>query len=249
MSELIRKSYEIKAEDASLSGDGSGSLVGSASGMGGLDLAAHCIFPTVYTPILTEFNRDGFVALNHDVWALPIGYPTLTEERGRQLYTEFTFHSTPEAQAVRTVCKERLDAKKSVGLSVGFYTEYEFLFAFESGANLLTFAQNNGYNMALFDTAGLRAWDDWCLGITKISKLREYSVTPMPCNLEAQATGAKSLTKATMGDEVKVWRPEDKPVINPGTPSLADMAKMAALTQRAMIARATAARSAKGYAQ
>ncbi len=236
--ELIQKAYEIKAADADLKTDGSGVLVGSPSVTGNLDQAKHVIFPGTYTPIVAAFNVDGFISYNHDYEKPPIGFPTVTEERGNRLYSEFTFHSTPAAQEIRTICQERLAAGKSVGLSVGFWTDWDAMVGFESGANLLRYAETNGYDLTLFDTAALLAHDDWCIGITRIKRLSEYGVTPMPCNLRALADETKSI-KTFLPEGKSAWRPpqEGEGAIVP----LSDSSLTISLAYRSLAARTIAA--------
>lgn len=233
--ELIQKAYEIKAADATLQSEGSGVLVGSPSVTGNLDQARHVIFPGTYTPILEEFNVNGFIAYNHDYSDPPIGYPTVTEERGSRLYSEFAFHSTDEAQAIRTICQERLAAGKSVGLSVGFWADYDAMVYFESGANLLRYAEANGYDLSLFETAALLAHDDYCLGITKIKRLSEYSVTPMPCNLKATADETKTI-KTFLPEGKSVWSPPQEGVIVPSLYNNLAYRTLAARTMAAKVA-------------
>jgi HK97 family phage prohead protease len=74
---------------------------------------------------LDEFTRDGWIALNHDQQSLPIGYPTAAVQDDKGLRIEGQFHSTPEAQAVRTVARERLRAGKAVKTSIGYVTRDE----------------------------------------------------------------------------------------------------------------------------
>jgi len=236
----VRKNFEIKASDASFDAE-TGLLIGAASVTGVMDEADDVIFPGVYTPILAQFLTEGFVALSHDWAALPVAMPQLIEERGRQLYTEAVFHSTQAAQDVRTVCAERLAAGKSIGLSVGFMTDASDYVYFESGANLLQFARANGYNMALFDTAGISAFDDWCCGIIGVERLIEYSVTPIPCNRQALISGVK-------GADGSIVRAKDRRTIEGETAQSHKTVTIARqLSHRTLTARLVAAKGAGGF--
>jgi hypothetical protein len=188
--QTVRKMYTVKAEEVTMPGENK--LIGVPSVMGNLDSDNDVIFPGVYTPVLPDFLQNGFVAFGHAWDKPPIAFPTMIEERGSQLYGECTFHATEKAQEVRTICMERLNAGLSVGLSVGFLCEWEHFVEFENGLNLLAFARNNGYDLSLFDTAGIAECDDWCTAIVGMSKLVEYSVVPIPANPAAQAQTAKS---------------------------------------------------------
>ncbi len=186
----LRKSFEIKAADATVTPNGT--LSGAAAVMGNIDSQGDVIFPGAFTASLAGFQREGFVAVGHDWDDLPVAMPTLAEERGRILYTEATFHSTGAGQDARIVCSERLAAGLSVGLSVGFYCGGESCMWFESGRNLLDFAQNNGYDLSLFDTAAIGAEEGFLRAILRVDRLAEYSIVTIPANPLAQAMGAKS---------------------------------------------------------
>ena len=69
---------------------------------------------------LSDFLKDGFIAIGHNWSQLPIATPTIAREDEKGLYVQAQFHSTPDAQAARTVVKERLDRGKSVKLSIGY---------------------------------------------------------------------------------------------------------------------------------
>jgi phage head maturation protease len=185
----IRKRFAIKAADAALEAN---TLKGAAAGIGNIDSHGDVIFPGAFSPeVLAEFLRSGFVALAHEWDDLPIGYPTIAEERGRMLYTEATFHSTSEAQDVRAVASERIAAGKSVGLSVGFFCQMGDCIDFPNGMELLTYARGLGINMDLLDVAAIAAYDDYIRAIIKVSRLVEYSIVTIPANPEAEAMSAK----------------------------------------------------------
>jgi HK97 family phage prohead protease len=69
---------------------------------------------------IDEFTRDGFIALNHDQAALPVATIDAATQDTHGLRINGTFHSTPEAQAVRTIAKERMERGKSVKTSIGY---------------------------------------------------------------------------------------------------------------------------------
>lgn len=195
---MIAKRFAIKAADATLSEN---TITGAAAVMGNIDSHGDVIFPGAFSDALPEFLRSGFVAVGHDWDSLPVGYPTVAQERGRQLYTEATFHSTQDAQEARTVAAERLSAGKSVGLSVGFFCQWGDCIEFPSGLELLTYARGLGMDMALFDVASIAACKDYIRAIIKISRLVEYSIVTIPANPEAEALSAKAEGAAVGRDE------------------------------------------------
>jgi HK97 family phage prohead protease len=76
---------------------------------------------------LDEFARDGWLGVNHDMSGM--GHATIESatQDDRGLLLTAKFHSTAEAQALRTVVKERKDRGKSVKASIGYaVTDHAF---------------------------------------------------------------------------------------------------------------------------
>jgi hypothetical protein len=133
------------------------------------------VFPGAFAEAIPRFMREGTILRDHEWDELPIAYPTLLEERGRDLYAEAMYHDYPEAQAARTVAKDRLAQNLMVGLSIGFFLESDSYKWFVSGAAMLEFAKANGYDMKLFDSKQIKAVDGWVCAVTRIRQLVEYS--------------------------------------------------------------------------
>lgn len=190
----IRKSLQLHAADAMVEGDGPGKLSANVSMVGIPDDDSYpdIIFPGAFDNTFERFMAEGFIALNHQWDEEPIAYPTLIEARGKAIYSEATYHSTDCAQEARTIAQERLAAGKAVGVSVGFYIASEGSVWFENGEKLLKFAQDNGYDMKLFDRKAVGAVKGWCRGILKVARLAEWSQVNIPANPQAWATDAKS---------------------------------------------------------
>lgn len=188
---IVRKTFAVK--DATLEDN---RISGAASVTGVMDLAGDVIFPGAFKKALPSFLKSGFVAVGHDWDDLPIAMPVEAREVGNQLQTVAEFHSTQAAQDARAVCVERRSRGLDVGLSVGFMLDYDGTTEpyawFENGAKLLQFAKDNGYDTSLFDTKSIKAYDGFCRAILQINPLIEYSITPIPCNPQAQVTDAKS---------------------------------------------------------
>ena len=113
--QAIRKVYALKGvtiED--------NVIKGASSALGNVDRGGDVVCPGFYSNALEGFRKAGFVAVGHDWGGLPVAMPTLAEERKGELYCEAEYHSTPEAQAARTVAAERKAKGLDVGLSVGF---------------------------------------------------------------------------------------------------------------------------------
>lgn len=69
---------------------------------------------------LDEFCSDGWIAVNHQNERLPVGMPVSADQPARGLVVNGIWHSTPEAQATRTVVEERRRAGKRVLCSIGY---------------------------------------------------------------------------------------------------------------------------------
>jgi len=104
-----------------------GSFSGYASVFGNTDRQNEVVIPGAFSKTLPAFLKDGFGALNHEWASLPIATISEAREDSRGLYVKGEFHSTPDAQAARTIVRERLERGKSVGLSIGYkVTDDEF---------------------------------------------------------------------------------------------------------------------------
>lgn len=118
--QIETKSIELKE----LGAEGPGSFIGYPSKFYGLDDYGDVILPGAYTASIPSFLERGFTAHSHD-WGYDgvIGYPTSAIEDSVGLKCETVFHSTEDAQRVRTKASERMAAGKKVFLSIGFITK------------------------------------------------------------------------------------------------------------------------------
>lgn len=188
--ERVQKCFEIKAADASLQ-ENRISVVPSV--MGAIDECGDVIFPGAFGKVVKQFLTEGFVADTHEWdWEHICAYPLSLEEDGNLLKSEAQFHSTPDAQLVRTKCMERLRAGLSVGASIGFSVYGKGRAMFDNGEALLEYAKEIGADLKLFDTKGIAAYPDWCRAITSIDRLYEYSIVPVPMMRMAQVMDAKT---------------------------------------------------------
>lgn len=106
---------EFKLSDA-----GSGEVAGYASTFHNWDSVNERPVKGAFARHLPDFLKDGFISVGHDWASLPIASPVEAFEDDHGLFVRASFHSTPAAQAARTVIKERLDRQKSVKLSIGY---------------------------------------------------------------------------------------------------------------------------------
>jgi len=105
---------------------GFGRFKGVAAVFSNIDRQGDIIRPGAFALTLGEFIKNGFLANAHD-WSNPVGTIETAIETEAGLEVEGEFHSTPSAQLVRQVTRERLARGKSVGMSIGFgVTDFEF---------------------------------------------------------------------------------------------------------------------------
>jgi HK97 family phage prohead protease len=112
--------YKLLTPNFKVSAEGTGSIKGYASTFGNWDEVRERPVKGAFAPHLTDFLKDGFIAVGHDWSALPVATPSIAHEDDIGLYLEADFHSTPMAQEARTVTTERLARGKSVKLSIGY---------------------------------------------------------------------------------------------------------------------------------
>lgn len=161
--------------------------------LGNLDLYGDVIFPGAFRKCLPMFLKRGFVPMDHEWhWSALVGFPTVAEERGNALYSEFTFHSDQQSQDARAKCAERMAAGLEVGLSIGFSMMPGQYIYFASGKELLAYAKGKSYDLSLFDVKAISAYTSQCTAIVEIEELWEYSLTPAPANQQAMAIAVKS---------------------------------------------------------
>ena len=157
--ETKRMTLELKAQSTD-----SGFLEGYAAVTGNVDLGGDVIQKGAFAN-LQDFVAKGFAAFGHDWYDEPIGFIESAEEDETGLKVRMRFHSTGDAQDARTVCVERLNAGKFVGLSIG-YRVIEASWEMRDGKDVR---------------------------LLKAIEVFEFSIVTMPMNPEAQVTSAKSL--------------------------------------------------------
>ena len=109
----------IETAELKIAGDGAGEFEGRASTFGTIDSYGDTVDKGAFAATIPEFIERGFIGWGHD-WADPIGLITAAEERDDGLWITGKFHSDPEAQKYRQRAKERVDAGRFMGLSIGF---------------------------------------------------------------------------------------------------------------------------------
>jgi HK97 family phage prohead protease len=119
---MERKSLylEVKAT-GDAGGEGHGYIEGYGAYKGNADSYGDIIRDGAFAN-LDKFSVSGFMGKSHD-WDDAMGWIAEAKEDERGLWVKMAFHSTPDAQELRTKVQERLAAGKSVGLSIGYFTK------------------------------------------------------------------------------------------------------------------------------
>lgn len=102
---------------------GPGGFEGYASVFGLVDDGGDAVQPGAFKDAIADFLHHGFIADGHNwdsVSAGAIGTIIDAKEDDHGLWIKTEYHSTPAAQAARTIAQERIDRGKSVGLSIGY---------------------------------------------------------------------------------------------------------------------------------
>ena len=166
----------------------------AASTTGNPDRLGDVIFPGAFKGAKKGFVADGSLLVGHEWDDLPIGMILDAQEQGNVFSVTAQFHGTDAGQEARQICVERLDAGKSVSVSIGFMPDYESgVMWFESGAKMLEFAKNNGYDLDLFDAPSIKKLG-FCRGVMAVDDVFEVSLVTVGMNPKAKAINAKSFS-------------------------------------------------------
>lgn len=175
--------YKSTAFDVKAMGDdGSGSFDLYASVFGNVDRHGEIVTPNAFKN-LDEFVASGWGAVNHTNYGPDLGIAMIDEatQDAIGLRIKGRFHSTADAQSVRTKIRERMAASKAVKCSFG----YEVLDATEE--------MREGKRVVLL----------------KALNIHEFSFVNSPANPKAEVVGMKSDEIPRLSD-VKSWISEAK---------------------------------------
>lgn len=161
---MQRKTFDcaFKADDA----DGAFDLYAAA--FSNVDRQGEVISPGAFSN-LPEFVAEGVGLVNHRTGDLPVAWIESASQDSKGLRVRGRFHTTPEAQACRTVVLERMAAGKPVKCSIGYRID-DYAIEEADGRNVL-----------------------------RIKSLRvyEFSFVNIPANPQAGVTSAKAAAPAT----------------------------------------------------
>lgn len=115
---MLRKTCALA--DFKMIEEGPGGFSGYGSTFGTRDLAGEIVARGAFDGSLDRFKSEGFIAVGHSWTDLPVATVADAYEDHKGLFVRGDFHTTDEAQKARTYVRERLERKKSVGLSIGY---------------------------------------------------------------------------------------------------------------------------------
>jgi HK97 family phage prohead protease len=171
--------------------DGPGGFRGYVTKFGELDDVGDIILPGAYTDTIEQFLKRGFTADSHD-WSFGggmIGYPISAKEDKTGLLCETKFHSTPDAQSVRTKAQERQEAGLDTFLSIGYEIDGKpiMVYSADYAAELPKYVGGEQLQAALAKAASFRQ-----VRVIPKVHLYEYSLVTVPALQSAAVTGVKS---------------------------------------------------------
>jgi uncharacterized protein len=182
---MERKSFDIEVKDV----DDSGSFSGYFAVFSNIDRTLDVIEPGAFKN-LADFERDGFIGVNHLMDRLPVATISSATQDSHGLKISGQFHSHDEAQACRSVIVERLARSKSVKCSIGYRTT-DSAPSYQDGKSIRK----------------LRGID-----------LFEASFVAIPANERAEAVSAKSLPPASPQADLVSVVSADEPLTPEGDP-------------------------------
>jgi len=151
-----------------------------------LDRHGHAVMPGAFLDSLPKFLKEGFVGgVGHD-YGKPIGRYTKAYEDKRGLYVHAKLSEVPEAKTVRTLIKDGVLTKLSVG-----YEEQEAKEA--TVAELKELWRKNGYSPNEDDLYRLKTFERKGVRLITKANLLEISPVAVPSNDDARILAYKSL--------------------------------------------------------
>ncbi len=197
-----RKYTSLK--DLKVTDDGPGTIEGYRSVFGVIDEGGDIIIKGAFAETLSEYLHAGFTAQAHD-WDFKeaVGFPVDAYEDDHGWFVKSQFHSTPDAQQIRTKAKERMDAGKQVSFSFGYAPKkYVHIEAKDYEAELPKYIKAD-----LLPAMLKKAQDFNRIRVLKAVEAIEDSIVTAPMNKRATATGVKSEAKGMLAEEMAQTTP------------------------------------------
>jgi HK97 family phage prohead protease len=190
---IERKFIDLKS--LKVRDEGPGFIEGYRSVFGTIDEGGDIVLPGAFKDTTTRYLKKGFTAHSHD-WSFKeaVGYPIEAKEDSIGYYVVSKFHSTPDAQDIRTKAKERMDDGLDVGFSFGYEVkDYEFIERKDYAAKLPLYVKAD-----VLEASVERASAFPKIRLLKSLKIYEDSLVTAPMNEDAGATGVKSVSASAI---------------------------------------------------
>ncbi len=199
---MERKFTSLK--DLKVLDDGPGTIEGYRSVFGVIDEGGDIVVKGAFAETLSDYLHSGFTAQAHD-WDFKeaVGFPVDSYEDDHGWFVKSQFHSTPDAQAIRTKAKERMDAGKQVSFSFGYAPKkYVYIEAKDYEKELPNYIKAD-----LLPAMLKKAQEFNRIRVLKAVEAIEDSIVTAPMNKRAAATGVKSESKGMLAEEMAQTTP------------------------------------------
>jgi hypothetical protein len=141
--------------------------------------------------VLRDSIKTGWVDVAHEWEGEPIGYFDKVYMEGDNLMIEASFHSHDDAQMQRQIISERIMNGKEVAVSIGYGVDYNKVKHFDTGKELWSWCEGEGYDMSRFD-ASIKKEAGWCWVIPSVTELNEVSICNIGMNPSAKVLEVNS---------------------------------------------------------
>jgi HK97 family phage prohead protease len=187
----MKETKYISLREFKATQDGAGGFKGYVTKFGELDDVGDIILSGAYTDTIAQFLKRGFTADSHD-WSFGggmIGYPVSAKEDKIGLLCETKFHSTPDAQAVRTKAQERAEAGLDTFLSIGYELDGQpiTVYSADYASELAKYSSGDLLQQNMAKAAQFRQ-----VRVIPKVHLYEYSLVTVPALESAMLTGVKN---------------------------------------------------------
>lgn len=176
-------------KDLKVTDEGPGTIEGYRSVFGVIDEGGDIVVKGAFSSTLSEYLHSGFTAQAHD-WDFKeaVGFPVESFEDDHGWFVKSQFHSTPDAQAIRTKAKERMEAGKQVSFSFGYAVKsHAHIEAKDYEAELPKYIKADQLSAMM-----KKAHEFTRIRVIKEVEAIEDSIVTAPMNKRAAATGVKS---------------------------------------------------------
>lgn len=155
---------------------------GVACTMGTLNLNRVLLMPNCYDDnVVKSFNDRGFfLSWTHNNTTDPVAFPTSTVVSGYSLLVKGTFHSDDNSKKTYNTIKERVNANKYVGMSIGATGRLQY---FSSGKEFYQFLLDTNADTSFLDLESFKDEEDYIYVCSKITNLEHVIFTLVPADV------------------------------------------------------------------